>query len=198
MNEQQFHENRRLGIAVNDVFERKKALDKFKDGDLVYYLECKAICKIVNVFSENIVLDIGKGKIRVCIPSISFFGTPAPIFHATQQNYELLCKLYPNVEFDPPPKRKEPKEVIKAMLASGAIFIPCLVVDYDDNRILDYKKATRHCSSVLIYGISENGRFLSTNPHCSSYKYAVPFDIETGKVIIDFVNGEVVLESENE
>lgn len=179
---------------------------KFKVGDLVY---CPSISPDV---LEVLPVDDWqmKKKTPIRLPAINddvvlfltelgvdIHSKMPVIVHATQENYELLSKLYPNVTFEPPPKRKEPKEVIEAMLESGAILIPCLVVDYDDNRILDYKKATRHNSSVLIYGISENGRFLSTNPHCSSYKYAVPFDIETGKVIIDFVDGEVVLEGEN-
>lgn len=169
---------------------------KFKNGDLVYCpSETPEVCKIEFVGVDKLILNI-KTSCKLYADGTNAVDMPV-ILPATQQNYELLSQLYPNVEFEPPPKRKDPKEVIKAMLASGAILIPCLVVDYDDNRILDYKKATRHCPSVLIYGISENGRFLSTNPHCSSYKYAVPFDIETGKVIIDFVDGQVIFEEKS-
>lgn len=175
---------------------------KFKVGDRVY---CPSIS--LNVLEVLPVDDWQmKNKTPIRLPTINdnivlfltelgvdIYSKMPVIVHATQENYELLSKLYSNVTFEPPPS-KEPKEVIEAMLASGAILIPCLVVDHDDNRILDYKKVTRHSPSVLIYGISENGRFLSTNPHCSSYKYAVPFDIKTRKVIVDYIDGIEVLE----
>ncbi|STY93390.1 hypothetical protein [Moraxella bovis] len=158
---------------------------KFKVGDLVYYLEYKEICKIVNVFSKNIVLDVGKGKIkiRVCIPTLSFFGVPASIFHATQENYELLSKLYPNVTFEPPPKRKEPREIIKAMLKAGYDGVPCKT---------DCKQYRFVCVNVsddpyfpFVYDSLDND---------DAFSSAIPYCYQTGKTIIDFVDGEVVLE----
>lgn len=51
---------------------------EFKAGDLVYYAECKKICKVAGVFCENIVLDIGEA--RVSIPRKSFFWNTSTNF----------------------------------------------------------------------------------------------------------------------
>lgn len=96
------------------------------------------------------------------------------IFHATQENYELLSKLYPNVSFEPPPKRKEPREIIKAMLKSGWECVPCIFTNENGTKQIVIAR-----------------RFDETNK-------AIPFDPKTGKTIIDFVDGEVVLEGGNE
>lgn len=83
----------------------------------------------------------------------------------------------------PPPKRKEPKEVIKAMLDSGWACVPCYVGDREKILMSRHKKE-------LITSI-ENDWF---NSWAGIHRFALPFDPKTGKTIIDYVNGEVVLE----
>lgn len=107
------------------------------------------------------------------------------IFHATPENHELLCKLY-GVEFEAPPKRKTPKEVIQAMLNSGWIGVTCYVSD-------DNKRPSKHDKKSLITSINETRKF----PFCGGgcwWLYATPFDLSTGKIIIDYIDGEIVTE----
>lgn len=100
-------------------------MGKFKIGDLVYCLPLThKISKITRANEDNDVFLNEAGWFKNT--GLNHNDMPV-IFHATQENYELLSKLYPNVEFEPP-----------------------------------------------------------------------PFDPKTGKIIVDFVGGKVVLESENE
>ena len=165
---------------------------KFKNADKVYYPTMTSrICTLVysdeyehlqlEIMQNNESLNVvnAEGKAYRC------HNTPS-IFHATQENYELLSKLYPAVEFEPPPKRKEPKEVIKAMLDSGWCGVPCWVSNEaetpDSNNALG-----------MIYWVSNSGGYIFEEKKCI-WKYATPFDPKTGKTIIDFVDGEVILE----
>lgn len=143
-------------------------MSKFKIGDMVY---CQAInnkiSKITKANEDNYVFLNKAGWFK----NTGLNGNGMPIIlHATQENYELLSKLYPNVAFEPPPNRKEPKEIIKAMLESGWEYV---VVENDE-------------CHFLVFDIDlDDDRDLK------------PFDPKTGKVIIDFVGGKVVLESGN-
>lgn len=92
------------------------------------------------------------------------------IFPATQEWYEKLVPIYPDLE--PPPKRKDPKQVIQAMLDDGWKNVPVI-----------YWERGNECIGYA------NQVYLTMT--------ATPFDPKTGKTIIDYVNGEVILESED-
>lgn len=113
------------------------------------------------------------------------------IFHATQENYELLSQLYPNVTFEPPTNQKEPREIIKALLDDGNSGVLCWVSNY-------YHEPSYNNSKAQIVTVVNDDDFYCSG--CSFVKYATPIiPIKTfNQKIIDFVNGEVVLESENE
>lgn len=53
------------------------------------------------------------------------------IFHATQENYELLSKLYPNVEFEKP--KAVGSDLTRQKLESGETNILCWVSDVSDH-----------------------------------------------------------------
>lgn len=90
------------------------------------------------------------------------------VFPATQEWYEKLVQTYPDLE--PPAKRKEPIEIIKEMLESGWYRVPVF--------------ADGHFFFV-------SSTFEYTKKDWQSF---YPFDLKTGKAIIDFVDGKVVLE----
>lgn len=153
---------------------------EFKVGDLVYYPNISnKIGKIVgtSVIANDpccLKVDIDETAIFVTKDGKFVVNAPIPvIYHATQKNYEWLSATFPNVTFEPPQKRKEPKEVIKAMLESGWKSVPVLYTERG-SECIGYAKKT----------------YLTMT--------AIPFDPKTGKTIIDFIDGEVVLESENE
>lgn len=156
---------------------------KFKVGDLVYCPEVShKILKIDTIEYDCIYFEVGEFGLKI-FTNDDFLIWENWIFHATQENYELLSKIYPNVTFEPPPKRKEPKEIIKAMFDDGWKHIPC---------------KSQHNNGLYAEVIIE---YMANNGKWDGYwgvEYTIPFDPKTGKTIIDFVDGEVVLESENE
>lgn len=149
---------------------------KFKDGDLVYCPDIDNRVHTLESYDKNLAIYYNR---RDNCEVFYFDGTSrksyAPrIFHATQENYELLSKLYPNIAFEPPPKRKEPKEIIKVMLESGWYRVPVV-------------------ADGCLYFVNSTINHISRN-----WDNVYPFDPKTGKTIIDFVDGEVVLEGEND
>lgn len=159
-------------------------MSEFNVGDLVYCLTINnKISKITEANEDNDVFLDKAGWFKNT--GLNVNGMPF-IFHATQENYELLSKLYPNVEFEPPPKRKEPKEIIKAMLDDKWNTVPCYV--HNENKTPSNLNRRELILEVRDY--RENSFFSDT----TIWRYATPFDPKTGKTIIDFVDGEVVLE----
>lgn len=168
-----------------------KNLVKFKVGDLVYCSAYTAsVCQIRRVGKHTIgivrlsdsikVFDIDDCSLILCddektLEFVDDDCNVVRICHATQQNYELLSQLYPNVAFEPPPKRKEPREIIEAMLESGWEYV--VMIKCGALRTIHYRTFLR-----------PEWEWVGVRP----------IDPKTGKTIIDFVDGEVVLESENE
>ncbi|WP_323842599.1 MULTISPECIES: hypothetical protein [unclassified Moraxella] len=60
----------------------------------------------------------------------------------------------------------------------------------------DIKNPNDKSYTELIYSLSTDNEYQFTGQY-NNWKYATPFDLKTGKVIIDYVDGEVVLESGN-
>ena len=158
----------------------------FKAGDKVYYP--KVSNKILTVQEHGhrtYNLSVARrldcfyfttdGKDNVVDSNPSFFP-------ATQEWYEKLVQIYP--ELEPPPKRKEPREVIEMMLKAGYDGVPCKT-EYTQYRFI--------CTNV------------SDDPHFpfvydddggedNAFSSAIPYHCETGKVIIDYADGKLVLE----
>ena len=111
------------------------------------------------------------------------------IFPATQEWYEKLVRVYPNLETPPPPK-KSSMDVIKAMLDDGYYRIPCYV------SVINEEPNDAMCID-LIFDIDDSGSS-STPCRCvgGKWKYARPFDVKTGRVIVDYVDGQAVLEEQ--
>lgn len=155
---------------------------QFKVGDLVY---CPmASNKIMQVSSD---LRIRYQNILGVEINVSVYyggkwnemhNNPA-IFPATQEWYDKLVHVYPDLK--KPPKRKSPVEIILAMVADWH-YIPCRVSD--DKGDFDYVDLI---SSIVV---GDKPLFVGSK----EWKFAVPFDPQTNKNIIDFVDGKIVLE----
>ena len=104
------------------------------------------------------------------------------IFHATPENRELLCKLY-GFEFEAPPKRKEPREIIRAMLKAGYDGVPCKT-DSKQYRFVCVDVSDDPYFPFVYDSLDSNDAFPSATPYC----------YQTGKTIIDFVDGDIVTE----
>ena len=89
--------------------------------------------------------------------------------HATQENYEMLCKLYPHIEFEQPPKPLSGDELVRAMLTKGIKNVLCLWGSGD---------------KIIIDRLDYKGSLMSTNCH-----------IVGGLTPIDWYTGEPLTES---
>lgn len=167
-----------------------------KRGDLVYYPESSNSPIRVDEFSTyaigrhypiNIPLH-EKGEHSFTRDGKMYTSDKNPtIFPATQEWYEKLVRVYPNLEV-PPPAKKSSVEVIKAMLDDGYHRIPCYV------SVVNEEPNDEMCIDLL-FDIDDSGSS-STPCRCvgGRWKYARPFDVKTGRKIIDYVDGQAVLE----
>lgn len=164
---------------------------KFKVGDLVYVpSETTEVCWIEFVGTDKLILNI-KTSCKVYIDGTNAVDMPV-ILPATQQNYELLSKLYPNVSFEPPPKRKEPKEIIKAMLDFGYHGVLCQIamVDEDDDSIV---RCYRYDYALEV--LDDKIIFSHYTMYNDELKFVSPFHQKSGMEIVDFVNGSLIMEN---
>lgn len=144
----------------------------FKVGDKVYYL--RGSNKILTIKETSygqypFIIETKIGYSTFTFHGKEFTGDSNPsIFPATQEWYEKLVQIYPNLE--PPAKRKNQVEIIKAMLESGWYRVPVFVDGH-------------------FFFVSSTFEYTKKD-----WQLFYPFDLKTGKAIIDFVDGEVVLE----
>ena len=167
----------------------------FKVGDKVYYPAVTN--KILQVDSALRISYIGTDEFVTCSglnsdgKFHSYHQNPS-YFPATLEWYEKLVHAYPNLE--KPPVKKSSKEVIQAMLDDGWLGVPCWVRDNDLN-------LSRGSPIEVILEIREVIDYIFKT-YAVSWRYATPYDPKTGKEIVDYVDGKVVLanqeESENE
>lgn len=152
---------------------------KFKAGDKVY---CPTlgndIYTLKNAHADpnspnNFILTTSKGGLFE--NSGRMFADRLPrLFHANKKNHTLLEKLY-GVAFEAPPTPKNPKEIIQAMLDDGWDSVPCILLATPE-------KLRKH----LLVGVRDASKVDRGD--------IIPFDPKTGKIIIDYVDGEIVTE----
>ena len=149
---------------------------KFKVGDKVYKYGETDVKTILEVF-ENGYMNISNYPHRVNHESIC---------HATQENYELLCKLYPHIEFELSPKEITGSDLCRAMLDKGWHLVPCVVSDISDSDALN----NDNCCLVDEWWVGSFDSCFNSGDY--SYKYAVPFDPKTGIPLIEGVLNETI------
>lgn len=76
-------------------------------------------------------------------------------------------------------------EIIKAMLADGWQQVSCMVSD-----VTKEPRCENHVD--LVHSIYEDA-MLPYKCLRQDWHYATPFDLKTGRVIVDYVDGQVVL-----
>lgn len=118
-----------------------------------------------------------------------YTSEPNPsIFPVTQEWYDKLVHVYPNLE--KPPVKKSSEEIIQDMLDDGNEGVLCWLSDkceYPDNS----------CAMGVVHRLSDDMFVCDAD---GLWIYATPImPIKSLKqTIIDYVDGEVVLENEND
>ena len=80
----------------------------FKVGDKVYVGLTGRLAKVTEIIDDEVVSVANKNnKVRAWTTNIC---------HATQENYEMLLKLYPHIEFELPHKEITGSNLCRAML----------------------------------------------------------------------------------
>ena len=148
---------------------------KFKVGDKVYVGLTGKIRKI-DSFNSN------DGSITYSHNDITTYSKNKDVVKATQENYEMLCKLYPHIEFEQPTKPLTGSDLCRAMLDKGWKYVPCYVSNTSD------KNAVELDDCGVIYTVNHNGNF--QDGYGETWCHVVPFDPRTGEPLTEAVLGE--------
>ncbi|WP_143821533.1 hypothetical protein [Moraxella cuniculi] len=155
-------------------------MKKFKVGDKVYCPTLgRGVYKVMKYLrgGTEFPLCVYKGGREFSFTHEGFYYSTdkvSTIHHATEENHAALEQLY-GVEFEKPPAKPEPIKIIQAMILRGDKYVPCYV---GDDEVLLYEDFELD----FLFGIDQ----YDSHPFCGhrgSWKYALPVELRTGKVI---------------
>ena len=133
----------------------------FKVGDKVYKYGETDVKTVLEVFEYGY-MSISNYPHRV---------NHEVICRATQENYEMLCKPYPHIEFEQPPKEITRSELTKEIFERGTFAVVCKCSDTSEIMAIAMSPPR------LIVGYSD-GYFEENNG--KFWKFAIPYDPKTG------------------
>lgn len=160
----------------------------FKVGDKVYIPSEQ--CTIQTVVGTKAPYLFKVGDYTIYASGYDFRNTDKPagalVFPATQEWYDKLVHVYPDLE--EPPTEKTAKEIIRLMEEAGHKFITCKAKDPNSN-LWEIVVALGICS----YCSPKSSSDYMYDSFGSSYFEFYPINSK-GQKIIDFVDGEMILE----
>ena len=149
--------NSEIDISLDSVDDVNTT---FKVGDKVYKYGEIDVKTVLEVFED--------GYMR--ISNYPHMVNHECICHATQENYEMLCKLYPHIEFELSPKPLKGSDLTKIMFERGDFAVVC--------KCSNIGECSAIASSTLRLVIEyDNGRFLDNTGHL--WDFAVPYNPKT-------------------
>ncbi len=74
--------------------------------------------------------------------------------HATQENYEMLCKLYQNIKFEAPPKELKGSDLARALIKKGWVGFNCLCGNSGDGHVITH---------AIVTGINNSWQFTTVD-----------------------------------
>ena len=146
-----------IDISLNSVDDVNT---NFKVGDKVYKFGDADVKTILEVFKDGY-MNLSNYPHSVNHESIC---------HATQENYEMLCKLYPHIQFELPPKEITRSDLTKEMFKRGDFAVVCKCSDTSEIMAIAMSPLR------LIVGYSD-GYFEESNG--KFWKFAIPYDPKT-------------------
>ena len=156
-------ENPLQDMKLTPEFETEASEPKFKVGDKVYIPNIKNLCTIRN--DGKVITSDGQYYCNLSDSHDLCFVL------ATPENYEMLCKLYPHIEFEAPPKPLTGIELAKKLIAKGHNY---LVVD----TVIGIRVLTRLEGNTLID---------SNNVRLDELDDITPLDDETGEPLTESI-----------
>ena len=148
--------------SAENPLQDMKLTPEFKAGDKVYIPNIKNLCTIRN--DEKVITSDGQYYCNLSDSHDLCFVL------ATQENYEMLCKLYPHIKFEQVPKPLSGDALVKAMLAKGIKNVLCLWGNGD---------------KIIIDRLDYKGSLMSTN--CNIVGGLTPIDWYTGEPLTESV-----------
>ena len=145
----------------------------FKVGDKVYKYGEADVKTVLEVFEYGY-MQISNYPHRVNHESIC---------RATQENYEMLLKLYPHIKFELPPKPLTKSDLTKGMFERGDFAVVCKCSDTSEIMAIAMSPLR------LIVGYSD-GYFEENNG--KFWKFAIPYDPKTRIPLTEDVLNETI------
>ncbi len=169
-------ENPLQGVELTSEFEAAKL--KFKVGDKVYIPNIKNLCTIRN--DGKVITSDGQYYCNLSDSHDLCFVL------ATPENYEMLCKLYPHIEFEAPPKQLTGSDLCRAIKAKGKKFIICAVSDIsEEDAINNYLNGDEEMDVIFEIDDELDHPFIAIWGNL--YKFAVPLSEETGEPLTESI-----------
>lgn len=164
---------------VSDPAEKppQVAEPKFAAGEKVYFSTDPDIKIVSDVNNDNTVRFFGE------------FGWADSnhCCHATQENYEMLCNLYPHIKFEQPPKMLTGSDLTRAMVDKGWKYVLCYISDSSDTHALERQTRT---IAVITGTHEDHPSFFVYGSGKSFISHAVPFDPRTSEPLTEAVLDE--------
>lgn len=152
---------------------------KFKVGDKVYYRSDEEIFVISDVS------DFGDVQIKDWRED---YHNSKYFCHATQENHAMLCKLYPHIEFEQPPKELMGSDLCFEKLRNGKKLVMCAVSDLSDEKAIKRLEDDNGCIRIIKDCDPAPYHFIDT--HGIRHGFAVPLNDETGEPLTQAVLDE--------
>ena len=136
-------ENPPRNVELTPEFEASEP--KFKVGDKVYYRAYADICVVSDVS------DLGEVQIKGWMED---YYDSRYFCHATHENYEMLCNLYPHIEFEQPAKELSGSDLARALIKKGWVGFNCLCGHIGDEHAI---------TETIVTGINNSGQFTTVD-----------------------------------
>ena len=146
---------------------------KFKVGDKVYKYGETDVKTVLEVFEDGY-MRISNYHHRVNYEVVC---------HATQESYEMLCKPYPHIEFELPPKEITGSDLTKEMFKRGTFAVVCKCSNISEYNAIAASPLCLITEYSDGYFEENNGKF---------WKFAIPYDPKTGIPLTEDVLNETI------
>ena len=158
--------------SAENPLQDMKLTPEFKAGDKVYIPNIKNLCTIRN--DEKVITSDGQYYCNLSDSHDLCFVL------ATQENYEMLCKLYPHIEFEQPLKELKGSDLCFKKLKSGKKLVICAVSNLSDEKAIErnFIRVIKDCDPAPYHFIDTHG---------IRHGFAVPLDDETGEPLTESV-----------